>query len=150
MFHHGPTCSALWQEFSLEVYKKKKKSKISHSNVSVGFSEREMTCPWRFWNKPLWGHKMLTFFLSACPFFRSLFAMITPTRRVSNTGSLRLAAAGGMGGGRRHHWEGRGGVGGDPSQRGNLDSASAHRACWGLEMEGRGKGWLCNTQVTRL
>lgn len=36
---------------------------------------------------------MLTFFLSACPFFRSLFAMITPVRRVSNTGSLRLAAA---------------------------------------------------------
>lgn len=50
----------------------------------------------------------LTFFLSACPFFRSLFAMITPTRRVSNTGSLRLAAASGMRG-ERHYSAGLGG-----------------------------------------
>lgn len=46
--------------------------------------------------RPLKG-MVLTFFLSACPFFRSLFAMITPVRRVSNTGSLRFAAASGNG-----------------------------------------------------
>lgn len=50
--------------------------------------------PWGLWKGPQ-QKVVLTFFLSACPFFRSLFAMITPVRRVSNTGSLRLAAASG-------------------------------------------------------
>lgn len=35
----------------------------------------------------------LTFFLSSEPFFRSLLAMLTPMRRVSNTGSVRLDCA---------------------------------------------------------
>lgn len=43
------------------------------------------------------GTPALTFFLSSCPFFRSLLAIMTPVRRVSNTGSLLLAAAGARG-----------------------------------------------------
>jgi hypothetical protein len=35
----------------------------------------------------------LTFFLSSEPFLRSLLAMMTPMRRVSNTGSVRLDCA---------------------------------------------------------
>lgn len=37
----------------------------------------------------------LTFFLSSCPFLRSLLAMMTPVRSVSNTGSLLFAAGAG-------------------------------------------------------
>lgn len=42
-------------------------------------------------------HTALTFFLSSCPFLRSLLAIMTPVLRVSNTGSLLLAAAGTQG-----------------------------------------------------
>lgn len=43
--------------------------------------------------RTLAGGGTLTFFLSSEPFFRSLLAMITPIRRVSNTGSVRFDCA---------------------------------------------------------
>lgn len=57
--------------------------------------------------------------------------MITPIRRVSNTGSLRLAAAGGVGGKRMHHWKGREGWG-EISQRGHLGVSGYSRGLVGV------------------
>lgn len=74
----------------------------------------------------------LTFFLSSWPFLRSLLAMMTPVRSVSNTGSLLFAAGNGEGGSGMGH-EGLGHPKEGTPQHGDLPSWSLVPAyCWSL------------------
>lgn len=67
---------------------------LHHHHLLSKFRGKKKVAPLRFLQvKSQIERVELTFFFSSDPFFRSLLAMITPIRSVSNTGSVRFDCA---------------------------------------------------------